>query len=169
MTSGRPARRGSDGGRPAAAGRARRGPAVGAHPERSAGRPVAAGRLSGDGASGRAIERIADARATASPAAGSTSWLRKSVTEEFGRFSIRERSSGGMQHGCPSCCYDEQDQLTHRVSCALVLRRTSARRAAARSAVRQAFITILRHSVTGGNDRRVTGHITVDAALGSRR
>ena len=64
-------------------------------PDRSTGRPVAAGRLSGDGASGRAIDRIVTAREGIA-FCRLESWLRKSVTDEFGRFSILERSSGGI-------------------------------------------------------------------------
>ena len=59
-----------------------------------AGRPAAAGRLSGDGASGRAIERIATPR-DGIARCRLDNWLRKSETEEFGRFSILERSNGG--------------------------------------------------------------------------
>jgi hypothetical protein len=56
---------------------------------------VAAGRLSGEDASGRAIERMA------TPREGMArwrldSWLRKSDTDEFGRFSIRDLSNGGI-------------------------------------------------------------------------
>ena len=50
--------------------------------------------MSGDGASGRAIDRIATPRVGIARCR-LTSWLRKSVTEEFGRFSILERSNGG--------------------------------------------------------------------------
>src|SRR5215216_4688590 len=60
------------------------------------GRPAAAGRLSGEGASGRAIERMATPRA-GTARCRLDNWLRKSDTEEFGRFSIRERSKGGTR------------------------------------------------------------------------
>jgi hypothetical protein len=61
---------------------------------RPAGRPGAAGRLSVDGANERPIERTDTLRV------GITrwrldSWLRKSLTEEFGRFSARDRRRGG--------------------------------------------------------------------------
>jgi hypothetical protein len=58
------------------------------------GLPEAAGRLSGDWASGRAIDRIATPRAGIARCK-LESWSRKSDTDELGRFSIRERSSGG--------------------------------------------------------------------------
>ena len=61
------------------------------------GDPCAAGRDSGDGASGRAIERIGTIVRVGTARCKVESWRRKSVTEEFGRFSTRDRSSGGMR------------------------------------------------------------------------
>jgi hypothetical protein len=60
---------------------------------RMAGRPAAAGRWSGDGASGRPIVRRRGFEVLCSV----LSWRRKSVTDEFGRFSTRERSIGGIR------------------------------------------------------------------------
>ncbi len=58
------------------------------------GRPPAAGRWSGEGANGRPIVRM---RGGVDVLCSVLSWRRKSVTEEFGRFSTRDRSIGGIR------------------------------------------------------------------------
>jgi hypothetical protein len=60
------------------------------------GRPPAAGRWSGDGASGRAMPRIEPLARDGTVLCKPLSWRRKSVTDELGRFSMRERTSGGI-------------------------------------------------------------------------
>jgi hypothetical protein len=61
------------------------------------GRPGATGRDSGDGANGRPIERIGTIVRVGTARCKVDSWRRKSVTEEFGRFSTLDRSSGGIK------------------------------------------------------------------------
>src|SRR5919107_177202 len=60
------------------------------------GRPPAAGRWSGDGASGRAMPRIGPLARDGTVLCKRLSCRRKSVTDELGRFSMRERTSGGI-------------------------------------------------------------------------
>src|SRR4029079_7741705 len=61
------------------------------------GRPGATGRDKGDGANGRPIERIGTMVRVGTARCNVESWRRKSVTEEFGRFSTRDLSSGGIK------------------------------------------------------------------------
>src|SRR3954447_940060 len=60
------------------------------------GRPGATGRDKGDGANGRPIERIGTMVRVGTARGSGESGRGKSVTEEFGRFPTRDRSSGGI-------------------------------------------------------------------------
>ena len=69
----------------------------------------------GDGASGRAIARIGTIVRVGTARCRVESWRRKSVTEEFGRFSTRERSSGGMRTAAQAASDGEEHDLAHRL------------------------------------------------------
>ena len=73
------------------------------------------GATAATGASGRAIERIGTIVRVGTARCKVESWRRKSVTEEFGRFSTRDRSSGGMRTAAQAASDGQEHDLAHRL------------------------------------------------------